>query len=111
MSGKRDLGSEQVNTPKTGPDRGHIPDPVDTGTAPPTTFAQPRIVGDNELEDMVLGSLHHEYPMGLKTVEQSATPRYRDQVEDVLNKLMADGFVIQDSQDRYMLNNVRKDAA
>lgn len=100
------LGHTQESGPTGDPTGGKKPK-----NPPPTTFAQPRIVGDNELEDMVLGSLHHEYPMGLKTVEQSATPRYRDQVEDVLNKLMADGFVIQDSQDRYMLNNVRKDAA
>lgn len=101
---------QKQNVPTGGnSQQGHAQESVPTGV--PTDFVQPKLSGDTELEDMVIGSLHAEYPMGMKTVEQSVTPRYRDQVPTVLDKLVTDGLVVRDDKDRYTLNSVKDTAA
>lgn len=98
--------------------KGHVqgaPVPtVSTDTHPKDmtpTFAQPKLSGDTELEDMVIGSLHAEYPMGLKVVEQSIPPMHRDQVPATLDSLLDAGLVIQDIAGRYLLNSAQKATA
>ncbi|MGD7002127.1 AAA family ATPase [Corynebacterium halotolerans] len=112
------LGSSMVTGVNQGPEGARSQGPVhkeEPGPSPKyppeVTFRQPKLSGDTELEDMVIGSLHAEYPMGMKTVEQSVTPRYRDQVPAVLDKLVTDGLVIRDDKGRYTLNSVKDTAA
>ncbi|MBD8031419.1 hypothetical protein, partial [Corynebacterium gallinarum] len=63
------------------------------------------------LETIIIGSLHPEYPMSLRTVEQSVPKLHRDQVPDVLNKLVEDRIVLVDGTGKYLLNPVGKDIA
>lgn len=100
------LGHAQENGPTGDPTAGNDTTPL---TAP--SFALPKLTGDTDLEDMVIGSLHAEYPMGLKVVEQSVPPMFRDQVADTITTLTANGLVIQDARGRYLLNSTRKASA
>lgn len=113
--GSRDLGSGQLNIGKSGPAGGQVPHPTHrdvTGSSlKNVTFVQPKVSGDTELEDLVIGSLHAEHPMGLTTVEQSVPLVHRAQVSTALDSLLAAGLVIQNTVGRYLLNPARKATA
>lgn len=111
IPGSRDLGSGQVNTGKSDPTQGQIPDPTrrDLPGSPPTQSRREPATPtqDNELRDLVLGSLHPEHPMGLRTVEQSVPRHHRDQVADILHTLTKSGLVTENNN-RYILTHNRK---
>lgn len=80
-------------------------------TGEKTTTPRPNPQGGNEVENIIIGSLHPDYPMSFKTVEGSVPKLHRDQVPDVLNKLVEDRVVLIDGTGRYLLSPDRKDIA
>lgn len=61
-----------------------------------------------ELESIIIGSLHPEYSMTLRTVQQSAPALHRERVQDVLQQLIKRGAVIEDRAGKFLLNSERK---
>lgn len=113
--GGRDLGSGQVNMGKSHPEQGQIPGPTHRdlpGPSPKNARREPATTPrNNELQEVVLGSLHHEYAMGIKTIEGSVPKHHRAQVEDILNTLTGKGLVTTDDKNRYLLTTHRKATA
>lgn len=61
-----------------------------------------------ELESIIIGSLHGEYSMTLRTVQQSAPALHREHVQGVLQQLIKRGAVIEDRAGKFLLNSERK---
>lgn len=109
------LGSSQVTGLNEGPDNPRSQHPTHKdleGSSTPQPRREPSTTPqNNELHDVVLGSLHPEYPMGIKTIEGSVPKQHRDKVEDILNTLTTQGLVTTDNKNRYLLTTNRKATA
>ena len=70
----------------------------------PVVSSLPESFGDTDRQDIIIGCLHTEYPMSLKTVEQSVPPMHRDHVEKVLDRLAIEGSIVADDRGRYTLH-------
>lgn len=101
------LGSSQVTGLNQGPEMSRSQGPAYIEGAGPS----PKTTGGTEVETILLGSLHPEYPMSLRTVEQSVPKLHRDQVPNILNKLVEDRTVLVDGTGKYLLSPTGKDIA
>lgn len=78
--------------------------------AVPTESTQPlSLVTASESEQAILNVLHPEFAQSASTIKQSLTKQFRDNVPEVLARLVDDGRVIQ-SGGKYQLSENRKSA-
>lgn len=66
---------------------------------------------NSEIENLIIGALHPEYAMSLRTIEQSVPKLQREEVPQALEALVRTSQVITDRTGKYLLNTPQKDEA